>query len=330
METVGVIGTSSSRKTLMGLLIGLAVPLVIILLINYFDDTIKSRDDVEKNTRLPIVGNVIHSDHESPLPVVEFPRSSLAESYRSIRTNLQYMLSSNSHKVIAIQSTSPEEGKSFTAINLACILAMNNNKVLLVGCDLRKPKIQKIFDNHNKQGLSTYLIGNNTFEEILDETGVENLWMVPSGPIPPNPAELLGKQELKKFITEASDKFDYIVMDNAPISMVTDGLLTGKLADLNLFILRADTSHKQMIKLINQLAEKNTLSHISLIINDIKAHRLGYKYSYHSGYHYSHYYSRYGKGYYTDEEKLTRWQKIWKKARKRYRHFKKLMNPKKW
>ena len=330
METIGVIGTSSSRKTLTGLLIGLAVPLVIILLVNYFDDTIKSRDDVERNTHLPIMGNVIHSEHESPVPVVKYPRSSLAESYRNIRTNLQYMLSGDSNKIIAIQSTSPEEGKSFTAVNLASILAMNNNKVLLLGCDLRKPKIQKVFENHNKHGLSTYLIGNNTFDEIVAETGIENLWMAPSGPIPPNPAELLGKPELKKFLDRACERFDYIVMDNSPVSMVTDGLLTGKLADLNLFVLRADVSHKQMIKLINQLAEKNTLSHISLIINDIKANRLGYKYSYHSGYHYSHYYSRYGKGYYSDEEKLTLWQTVWKKAKKRSRSFKKLMNPAKW
>ncbi|HRZ20315.1 MAG TPA: polysaccharide biosynthesis tyrosine autokinase [Bacteroidales bacterium] len=319
MQTVGVTGTSSSRKVLTGLLLGLAIPLLIIVVISYLDDSIASRGDVEQNTRLPIVGNIIHSGYESPVPVLNHPHSSFTESFRSIRTNLQYLLSDPLQKIISIQSTSPEEGKSFIAVNLACILAVNEKKVLLAGCDLRKPSLHKYFDASNQKGISTWLIGNNTFEEIILSTDIENLWLAPSGPIPPNPAELLGKPELKSFLDRSREMFDYIILDNAPVSIVTDGLLTGRLADLNLFVLRANSSHKKMIKLINHLAEIHALNNITLLINDIKITRFGNKYSYYSGSQSTYPYGRYKKGYYDEEVKRSSLHRLWRKLKHRLR-----------
>jgi capsular exopolysaccharide synthesis family protein len=298
-ETAVRIGLSSSMVFIIALILGLAVPAAIFLLKEFFDNRIRTQEDVEKNTTLPILGNIMHNPIASELSVFENPKSNLAESFRDLRTNLEFMLTSQQGKVISIHSISPGDGKSFSSVNLASILAMNDNKVLLIGADLRKPKLHKIFELDNKQGLSTFLIGHHTLEEVIFPTMIENLALLPSGPIPPNPAEILSKPAMKTLIDELQTQYDYIIIDNAPAAVVTDGIIVGRLSDLNVFILRYGVSRKHQLEMINEFANRKKVNHLGLVVNDIKSNSFGYTY-------YRYYeYGAYQNTYYSEEDQGT-------------------------
>lgn len=264
---------------MIGFILGVALPLGGILLINVLDDHIRSQEDIENNTTILVLGNIIHDTSNSVVTVFENPKSIIAESFRALRTNLQFMLSEPGHKVISIQSTGPGEGKSFVSLNLASILAMNNKKVLIIGADMRKPQLHNVFNLSNKHGLSTYLIGYDTIEQSILPTKIKNLSLMPSGPIPPNPAEMLGKPEMKMLIEKVRESFDYIILDNAPVSLVTDGIIMSQLSDLNVFILRYGVSHKHQLGMINHYAEKQMISHLAIVVNGIKSNAFGYSFS---------------------------------------------------
>ena len=173
---------------------------------------------------------------------------------------------------------------------------MNDNKVLLIGADMRKPKMHKIFDVDNQHGLSTYLVGLDTLEQVVIPTIIENLSVLISGPIPPNPAEILGKPKMKELIEKARNQFDYIIIDNAPVALVSDGIITSHISDLNIFILRFGVSHKHQLEIINQYAATKKVTDIGIIVNDIRSESFGntyYKYYQYNAYQYN---------YYTDEE----------------------------
>ena len=295
-ETVSIVGVGRITVLIMGLMLGFSIPLAYILLIDFFDNRIRTQTDLEKNNNVPILGNIIHNPSKSDLIVHENPKSNIAESFRALRTNLQYMLSGSGGKVISIHSTNPGEGKSFSAINLASILAVNNKKVLLIGADLRKPRLHKAFGLHNEKGLSTYLIGNNSIDQVIVPTMVENLSFLASGPIPPNPAEILGKPEMKVLLDVVRTQFDYIIIDNAPTPLVTDGQILCQLSDLNIFVLRYGVSHKHQIEIINQYVDQKTMDHVAILVNDIKINAFG-----HSYYKYYHFES-YQKSYYAEEK----------------------------
>jgi len=273
------LGLPGRMILILGFILGIALPLGIILFMNSFDDRIRSQEDIENKTTIPILGNIIHDPTNSPITVSNNPKSIIAESFRTLRTNLQFMLSVPGHKIISIHSTNPGEGKSFTAVNLATILAMNNKNVLLIGADLRKPKLQQVFNFSNEHGLSTYLIGYDTIEQVILSTAIKNLSLMPSGPIPPNPAEILGKAEMKALLDTVRANYDYVILDNAPVSLVTDGIIVSQLSDLNIFVLRYGVSHKHQLEMINQYAEKKTISHIAIVVNDIKSNAFGYSFS---------------------------------------------------
>lgn len=299
-ETAGAVGFSRKKILVLGFLFGSALPLAYILLLNYFDDRIRTQEDVESNTTLPVLGSIVHSPEKVDLIVTKNPKSSIAESFRALRTNLHFMLSGKEGKVISIHSSSPGEGKSFVSTNLASILAMNNNKVLLVGADLRKPKLHKTFNINNDHGLSTYLIGYDPLEQIIYPTAIENLSVISSGPIPPNPAEILGNDLMEKLIRETRMIFDYIVIDNAPVGLVTDGFIVGHKSDLNIFVLRYGFSHKHELEILNQYADKKMIENPAIVVNDIKFNTLGYTY-------YKYYqYEYYQNSYYATEEKIKK------------------------
>lgn len=295
-NTATMIGLSSKLILVIGLFLGLAFPACVILLLNFFDDRIHSQEDIETKTNLPILGNIMHHIGNSELAVFNNPKSNIAESFRTLRTNLQFMLTDQGSKVISVHSCNPGEGKSFNAINLASILAMNDLKVLIIGADLRKPKIHKIFKTDNQHGLSSYLIGIDSFEQIVFSTDIPSLKIIPSGPIPPNPAEILSNPKMKELIKMTQSIYDYIVIDNAPVSLVTDGFLVSRLSDVNIFILRYGISHKYQLEQINQLAESKKINHIGIVVNDIDTNSFGYTY-------YKYYqYETYQNAYYSDDE----------------------------
>jgi len=304
LETSDIIGPNRGNNLLISFLSGLSIPLIIILLLDFFNDTIKNREEVERATSIPIVGTIGHNIYDKEFAVTEHPRSAISESFRGLRTNLQYILREQEQNVIGVHSAIPGEGKSFISLNLACIIAMNNKKVLLVAVDMHKPRLNLIFGmDHHQDGLSTYLINQNKFSEIVRPTLVENLSYVSSGQIPPNPAELLENGGFERFIAEAKIAFDFVILDNPPVSIITDGFITGRYSDTNLFLLRQGYSHKAQIKFIGQLAAKDTMQRICIVFNDSEAIRYGYgqKYGYNGKYgnYGSGGYGSYG-GYYDD------------------------------
>lgn len=295
-ETATTIGLSGKMVLMIGFILGLFLPLAYILLINFFDDRIHSQEEIENHTLIPILANIMHSPIKSDLSVFENPKSNIAESFRAFRTNLQFMLTGSVGKIISIHSTNPGEGKSFNSVNLATILALNNKKVLLIGGDLRKPRLHKIFELNYEHGLSTYLIGHDTATEIIFPTIIKNLSVLPAGPIPPNPAEILSLPEMKILLDKLRTEYDYIIVDNAPVGLVTDGIIISSLSDLNIFILRYGISHKHQLEIINQFAARKTISNVALVVNDIKANSFGYTY-------YKYYQDEsYQKSYYSDAD----------------------------
>lgn len=281
--------------------LGLFIPMLLILLIDYLNNKIIDKKDIEKATKAPILGFISHNSYKTEIPVVERPGSTLAESFRSVRTNLKYFIKETKSPVISVSSTISSEGKTFISINLAAIIASNGNKVLLIGLDLRKPRIHKVFGISNDTGISNYLIGQEKFEDIIFETNIANLSFTPSGPVPPNPAELIDSQAMKEFIARAKKQFDYIVIDTPPVAIVTDALLVSPLTDFYLFIVRQRYTTRNTLSLIEELHRNENIKSLGIVINDISTtgyYGYGLRYGYSGGYGYSYGYNYYGHGYY--------------------------------
>jgi len=296
------VGTKKSVLYLLAMVLGLIIPGGIIYLVDSMDTRIKDRSDIENNTDLPILGVVSHDTTGENIPVQLNPGSAFAESFRHIRTNLQYILREPHQKVILVTSTISGEGKTFIVMNLAAILAMNNKKVLIAGFDLRRPSFHKIFSIDNSIGISTFLAGKNSYEEIIKSTNIDQLDVMIAGPVPPNPAELIATQRTKELIVNASNTYDYIVIDSPPVAMVTDAILLSRFSHSNIFIIRQNYSTKGVLEMINSFKD-GKIKEISLMVNDIRESKaLGYRYYYGYGYSYG-YHSKYGYDYYKSATK---------------------------
>jgi len=302
---------------IIAILLGLMLPMVAIALIDFLNDRVIDKKDIERRTRVPVIGYIGHSDAKNEIAVVEKPGSALAESFRSVRTAIKYFVKENEVAVIAVTSTISSEGKTFISVNLAAITAMLGKKVLLIGLDLRKPRINKVFEFHDSPGMSTFLSGNCTYEEIIQKTQINNLSYAPSGPIPPNPSELIETEQMKKFMERVKKEFDYIIIDTPPVAIVTDTFLLAPYVDVNLFIVRQRYTSRGTLEMIEQINKRGELKNMAIVINDISltgyygygmryGYTHGYGYSYGYNYYGSNYYGRYGysdksKGYYTEE-----------------------------
>jgi len=289
------------KNYIMALILGLMVPMAAIVLIDFLNDKVIDKKDVENKTRVPVIGFISHDDSKSGIPVVEKSGSSLAESFRSIRTSLKYFIKDNEKTVIAVSSTISSEGKTFISINLASIIAMLGKKVVIMGLDLRKPGLNKVFEYENSPGLSTYLSGNCIYEDVIKQTQIKNLFYAPSGPIPPNPAELIETGLMKEFIERTRAEFDFIIIDTPPIAIVTDALLLAPYVDVNLYIVRQRYTSRNTLDIIEELYTKGNLKNMAIIVNDINLsgyYGYGMRYKYSLGYRYSYGYNYYGKGYY--------------------------------
>jgi len=305
------------------LMIGTLIPLIFIALREFMNNKINDKSDIENNTQIPILGTISNNNKKTNLPTFDKPKSPISESFRALRTNLQYLLVEKTQKVIALTSTVSGEGKTFCAMNLASIIAMSDKKTLLVGLDLRKPKIHLEFDMENNDiGMSTYLIKKNTFTEIIKKTRIPNLDIAFSGPIPPNPAELIESDRMRAFLEEAKTVYDFVIIDTPPVAIVTDALLLGTHVDAFLYNIRQNYTVKGALKLLNELSKANNLKNLSIIVNDVKVarqygYRYGYGYGYGAGYGYGYGYGAgygysYGQGYYAEDdmEKETTLEKI--------------------
>ena len=290
---------------LIALVLGVGIPVGIIYLIELTKFKIEGRADVEKLTSVPIIGDIPLTDEKNDkngsIAVFENKNNLMSETFRNIRTNLQFMLD-NDQKVILVTSTVSGEGKSFVSANLAISLSLLGKKVVIVGLDIRKPGLNKVFHLSNKEkGITQYLSNPETdLMELVQPSDVnKNLFVLPGGSVPPNPTELLARNGLDKAIEILKQNFDYVIMDTAPIGMVTDTLLVGRVADLSVYVCRADYTHKAEYTLINELAIEKKLSKLCTVINgvDLKKRKYGYYYGYGKYGKYYGYGKRYGYGY---------------------------------
>ena len=291
---------------LVALILGIALPVVVIYIIELFKYKIEGRADVEKITSLPIVGDVPLSEDkgkEESIVVHENQNDLMAETFRNVRTNVLYMMRSN-EQVILVTSTTTGEGKTFIASNLAVSLALLGKKIVIVGLDIRKPGLNKAFQlSHKEQGISQFL-ANPEHTDLMSLVQVSrinsNLSILPGGPpIPPNPTELVARESLPQAIDILKKHFDYIILDTAPIGMVTDTQLISRVANASIYVCRADYTHKADYTLINELSEQKKLPNLCTLINglDMKKKKYGYYYGYGKYGKYYGYGKKYGYGY---------------------------------
>ena len=287
---------------LAALVLGVGLPVGVIYLIGLTKFKIEGRADVEKLTSLPVVGDIPLADEKTgSIAVFENQNNLMSETFRNVRTNLQFMLE-NGKNVILVTSTISGEGKSFISANLAISLSLLGKKVVIVGLDIRKPGLNKVFNIPKKEhGITQYL--TNTTANLMDFVQPsdinKNLFILPGGTVPPNPTELLARGGLEKAIETLKANFDYVILDTAPVGMVTDTLLIGRVADLSVYVCRADYTHKAEFTLINELAENNKLPNLCIAINglDLNSRKYGYYYGYGKYGKYYGYGKRYGYGY---------------------------------
>jgi succinoglycan biosynthesis transport protein ExoP len=304
---LGQIGPNTAINNILALILGVLVPFFIVLIVFILDTNILNTEDIIKLTNIPIIGLIGFKNTETNLSVYEKPKSPLAESFRSIRSSLQYLYKKQLNegaKTLMITSSIGGEGKTFCTINLATIFALSEKKTVVVGLDLRKPKIFDDFQLDNSIGVTNYLINQNNLDEIINKTNIQFLDIITSGPIPPNPSELIMTQKMKDLINELKSRYDYILLDTPPVGLVADAVELSDFADLSLYIVRQNHTKKDMLKLLNKKIERGELKNISIIFNGFKNNA---KYGFSYGYGYG--YSNYGEGY-LEKEKLNIFQKI--------------------
>jgi capsular exopolysaccharide synthesis family protein len=253
---------------LAGLMAGLIFPVILILILAVFKNRIESVDEIESRLEIEVLDEIIHHKFKTGLPVVDYPQSGISESFRNLKVKLLNRIPDPVQKVISINSLISGEGKSFISANFAAILSMSNKRVLLIGTDLRNPSLQSYFGPASGKGLSAYLGNEADFNEIIKPTKTPSLFFVHAGELPENPSELLENSRFAELIETARSYFDYIVLDNAPMLLVSDANWTTRFADINLFVLRMNYSRRNETNDINKIVRFNQVKNAYAIVND--------------------------------------------------------------
>jgi polysaccharide biosynthesis transport protein len=288
----------------MALLLGLFGGLGLIFVVEYLDNSVKGPEDVEKLVGLPSLGIIpylsadgvrkksdVYSSYRSygaergepgeDLPVVQeielinhlYPKFSIAEDYRTVRTSILFSHADSSPKTIAFTSTVPQEGKSATVSNMAVSFAQLEGRVLLVDADLRKPRLSKIFNLRNTTGLSSFLAGKSGYEEVIQKTSIENVWTIPSGPHPPNPAELLNSKAMKELLARAKDEFSVVLLDTPPVLAVIDPVIVSSLVDSTVFVVRAGKTTRRSLQRAVEEVRKSKADIMGVVFNEVRMGR---------------------------------------------------------
>ena len=230
------------------LMAGAGTPFVIIFLIFLFNKKLKE-EDIIRMTDMPVVGYVPHGTEKSNSVVFDYPNTPLAESFRLLRSRIQFFTKDTVSPVILVTSSMPGEGKTFTSLNLASVYSLLGKRTILIGFDLRKPKIHNYFDLKNENGVTTWLIGRDSLEDIIQRTSFENLDIITSGPVPPNPSELIALEKTGELLKELKEKYDYIIIDTSPIGLVSDTFNLASHADTCLLVVRPGKTLRDMLDL---------------------------------------------------------------------------------
>jgi len=289
---------------ILSLMFGFVIPIIILYLRNTLRYHIENKEELEKMSIVPILGEIAKSEQTGNIVIRENSTNRFTEMFRLLRTNLLFILGDPGQKVINVLSSIGGEGKTFICINLAMSLALLDKKVLIIGLDVRKPKLGEYIGMDNETGITLYLTGNLDKNKLIRPSGIHpNLSVITSGPVPPNPAELMAKPALDKLIDECKDKFDYIILDTAPIGIVSDSYALNRFADVNLYVIRADYTPKKNIEDATILFKQKKLTRMYFILNAADLQKASYRYGYGKKYGYG-YGNKYGYGYgYNDEEK---------------------------
>jgi capsular exopolysaccharide synthesis family protein len=275
-----------------GVIVGIFLACGIAILIEYLRDTMKSSEELEQLIGLPtlaVIGTIHAPDASRVLVTVEKPRSPIAEAYRLLRANIEIAAAAdNPVRTLVVTSSGPSEGKSVTAANLAVAFAQSGKHVILVDADLRRPSLHKLFQVVNKRGVTTALLqgGHGMVSDHLSPTRIENLFLLPSGPLPPNPAELLGSQRMADYVKELSSQADMVIFDSPPVLAVADATLLARVCDAALFVVLAEATQGEAIKRAKIQLEQSGTQMLGVVLNRVSSSSSGY-------YYYQKYYQKY-------------------------------------
>ena len=293
----------TATNFLLALIIGIAIPAAYILLRYFTKNTIDSKDALEKLSTAPIIGFIPNFPADSNrLVVFDKPRSQISETFRSLRTNIKYILGNETDegKIILITSSLPNDGKSLISVNVASIFAISGKKTLLIGYDLRKPSLHKIFGLNATHGLTSYMVGRYELDDVLQATEFNNFDVLVAGPVPPNPSELIDSDKNRALLKELKKRYDYIILDTPPVNLIADAQCLAKESDINLFVVRSEQTNKAAFKIsLAELIERNDVK-VHFVFNDIKT--VAQKYGYGARYDKGYYGYGYGYGYFDNEQ----------------------------
>ncbi len=254
----------------LALLLSLGIPLGLIMLFNFFDEKIGGDQDIGSSTNIPILGYIAEYDKHNSYIIEKDSRTSFAESFRSLRIKMLYMVEGGDKKVIGLTSSSSGEGKTFCATNLAATLAHAGKKTLLIDTDLRRPKVHTYFQTQHSFGLSDYLSGESDYiNEVIHHTHIENLHIIPAGNLSNNPTDLISNSFMEELVEACQDEYDHIIFDTPPIGLVSDYLVLMHLTDYNIYVVRHKVTETDDLKLINELYDSEKIKQIGLLINGV-------------------------------------------------------------
>ncbi len=289
-----------------GFVIGILLASFIILVREQFNRKVLFINEIEEKTKVPVVGEIVQVNTEDPIVILEGKRTVVAEQFRALRTNLSFMGINEELKTTLVSSNISGEGKSFVSINLAISHTLTNKRVALLELDLRKPRLSALLKVSRDPGISNYIVGKIPLEDIIKETSIKNLFLVSAGSIPPNPSELLLSNKFKEMMEEISRRFDYVIIDSAPVGPVSDSLLLSQFADITIFVIRHNKTPKFYLKQIDTLYQQKKFKRICIVFNGLKRRGMlgNYGYGNYAGYGYGSYgYGEGSQGYYYLESK---------------------------
>lgn len=263
------------------LFLGIAGTIAFIIIKDFLNENIITHDDVEKSTKIPFIGTIAHGTKREQGTIIAHAHSPIGESFRTLRVNLQYLTLGKNANVIGITSSRESEGKTYCSVNLAAAMAHSGRKTILVDTDMRKPQVASYFEIRNKKGLSNYLIGDCTVKDIIHNTDNKSFDVIVSGPIPPNPIDLIGHPRMEELMSTLKQNYNTIILDSPPMGYVSEYIILMKYTDANIYIVRSDYTHRNSLTKINKLYERKKISNVSILLNDVRtSKRSGYGYGY--------------------------------------------------
>jgi capsular exopolysaccharide synthesis family protein len=280
MVGFGPISPQKRINYLIALFLGMAVPFGYLMIRSALNNKVETQDDIERLSPVPVLGKILHNKYKTNNVMFEFPKSNIAESYRALRTNLDFYVRGGQKKVIMVTSSMEGEGKSFIALNIAMSYAQLGRRTILIDFDMRKRKV--IFNAllETKEGLSSYLINSANLGDIIIKSPHENLDYIPSGVIPPNPTELMALDKTEKLIAQLKNDYDYIVMDTTPLAQVTDAYLLINHAEVKVMVARYNHTIKKVFSLVMKDLSQKNIDHVCIVLNDNRYNRDQYGYGY--------------------------------------------------